>query len=123
MTTSLTLKLEVNGQPHELTVEPRVTLLDALREHLDLTGSKKGCDQGQCGACTVHVDGERVLACLTLAAQVEGRQITTVEGLAANGVQLEVRKLLGVDRHHVVEVEEGWVALDQDRQRQLGLPR
>jgi xanthine dehydrogenase YagT iron-sulfur-binding subunit len=82
------LKLEVNGKTHELELEPRVTLLDALREHLALTGSKKGCDQGQCGACTVHVDGERVLACLTLAAQVEGRAITTVEGLTPEGVEL-----------------------------------
>jgi xanthine dehydrogenase YagT iron-sulfur-binding subunit len=84
----LKLKLEVNGKAHELLVEPRVTLLDALREHLGLTGSKKGCDQGQCGACTVHVDGERVLACLTLAAQVEGRAITTVEGLTPEGAEL-----------------------------------
>jgi xanthine dehydrogenase YagT iron-sulfur-binding subunit len=76
------LRLEINGQPHSLEVEPRVTLLDALRERLGLTGTKKGCDQGQCGACTVHVDGERVLACLTLAAQVEGRAVTTIEGLA-----------------------------------------
>ncbi len=66
---------------HAHGLEPRVTLLDALRDHLGLTGTKKGCDQGQCGACTVHVDGERVLACLTLAAQVEGRTITTIEGL------------------------------------------
>src|SRR5262245_35292933 len=85
MTNSLKLKLEVNGKTHEISVEPRVTLLDALREHMGLTGSKKGCDQGQCGACTVHVDGERVLACLTLVAQVEGRAITTVEGLSADG--------------------------------------
>lgn len=88
MSKSLKLKLDVNGAPHELTVEPRVTLLDALREHLGLTGSKKGCDQGQCGACTVHVDGERVLACLTLAAQVEGRAITTIEGLTPDGAEL-----------------------------------
>jgi xanthine dehydrogenase YagT iron-sulfur-binding subunit len=88
MTKPLKLKLEVNGKAHELLVEPRVTLLDALREHLGLTGSKKGCDQGQCGACTVHVDGERVLACLTLAAQVEGRAITTVEGLTPEGAEL-----------------------------------
>jgi xanthine dehydrogenase YagT iron-sulfur-binding subunit len=85
MTNPLHLKLEVNGRTRELAVEPRVTLLDALRDHLGLTGSKKGCDQGQCGACTVHVDGERVLACLTLAAQVEGRVITTVEGLSPDG--------------------------------------
>jgi xanthine dehydrogenase YagT iron-sulfur-binding subunit len=76
------LRLDINGQTHALEVEPRVTLLDALRERLGLTGTKKGCDQGQCGACTVHVDGERVLACLTLAAQVEGRKITTIEGLS-----------------------------------------
>lgn len=88
MANSLHLKLDVNGKTHQLAVEPRVTLLDALREHIGLTGSKKGCDQGQCGACTVHVDGERVLACLTLAAQVEGRQITTVEGLSPEGAGL-----------------------------------
>jgi len=88
MTQSMKLKLDVNGRTHELALEPRVTLLDALREHLNLTGSKKGCDQGQCGACTVHVDGERVLACLTLAAQVEGKKITTVEGLAPDGADL-----------------------------------
>jgi xanthine dehydrogenase YagT iron-sulfur-binding subunit len=88
MSKSLTLKLAVNGASHELTVEPRVTLLDALREHLGLTGSKKGCDQGQCGACTVHVDGERVLACLTLAAQAEGRAVTTIEGLTPDGADL-----------------------------------
>jgi len=88
MTESMKLKLDVNGRTHELALEPRVTLLDALREHLNLTGSKKGCDQGQCGACTVHVNGERVLACLTLAAQVEGRKITTVEGLAPDGADL-----------------------------------
>ena len=80
--TTIPIHLTINGHPHELQVEPRVTLLDALRDRLDLTGTKKGCDHGQCGACTVHVDGERVLACLTLAAQVEGREITTIEGLA-----------------------------------------
>jgi xanthine dehydrogenase YagT iron-sulfur-binding subunit len=79
---TIRLNLEINGQAHALEVEPRVTLLDALRERLGLTGTKKGCDQGQCGACTVHVDGRRVLACLTLAAQVEGRKVTTIEGLA-----------------------------------------
>jgi xanthine dehydrogenase YagT iron-sulfur-binding subunit len=82
MTNQTTINLEINGRIQTLKVEPRVTLLDALRDHLELTGTKKGCDQGQCGACTVHVDGERVLSCLTLAAQVEGRKITTVEGLS-----------------------------------------
>jgi xanthine dehydrogenase YagT iron-sulfur-binding subunit len=74
--------LLVNGGRHRVVVEPRVTLLDALREGLGLTGSKKGCDHGQCGACTVLVDGQRVLSCLSLAVMQEGRQITTVEGLA-----------------------------------------
>ncbi|UVK37767.1 (2Fe-2S)-binding protein [Mesorhizobium sp. AR10] len=82
MTSQIPIHLDINGHRHELEVEPRVTLLDALRDRLDLTGTKKGCDQGQCGACTVHVDGQRVLACLTLAAQVDGRTITTIEGLA-----------------------------------------
>jgi xanthine dehydrogenase YagT iron-sulfur-binding subunit len=88
MVNSKTVKLEINGRGHELALEPRVTLLDALREHLGLTGTKKGCDQGQCGACTVHVDGARVLSCLTLAAQVEGRAVTTIEGLSEPGSEL-----------------------------------
>ncbi|BAB49178.1 MULTISPECIES: (2Fe-2S)-binding protein [Mesorhizobium] len=83
--TKIPVHLDINGQHHELQLEPRVTLLDALRERLGLTGTKKGCDHGQCGACTVHIDGERVLACLTLAAQAEGRAITTIEGLAREG--------------------------------------
>jgi xanthine dehydrogenase YagT iron-sulfur-binding subunit len=74
--------LKINGRESRLMLDPRTTLLDALREHLDLTGSKKGCDQGQCGACTVHIDGRRVLACLTLAAAAEGRAVATIEGLA-----------------------------------------
>ncbi|MER9455113.1 (2Fe-2S)-binding protein [Mesorhizobium sp. M0478] len=81
---TIPIRLTINGHSHELQVEPRVTLLDALRDRLNLTGTKKGCDQGQCGACTVHVEGQRVLACLTLAAQVEGREITTIEGLAGD---------------------------------------
>ncbi|MGH9158948.1 MAG: 2Fe-2S iron-sulfur cluster-binding protein [Vicinamibacteraceae bacterium] len=76
------IALDVNGATRTLEIDPRVVLLDALREGLELTGTKKGCDQGQCGACTVLVDGRRVLSCLTLAASVEGRQITTIEGLA-----------------------------------------
>jgi xanthine dehydrogenase YagT iron-sulfur-binding subunit len=80
---TINVVLTVNGRNHRLALDPRVTLLDALREHLGLTGSKKGCDQGQCGACTVHVDGQRVLSCLTLAATVEGKTVTTIEGLAA----------------------------------------
>jgi xanthine dehydrogenase YagT iron-sulfur-binding subunit len=78
----LRLQLAVNGQSHRLEVDPRVTLLDALREQLRLTGTKKGCDHGQCGACTVHLDGRRVLSCLTLAASAQGRAVTTIEGLA-----------------------------------------
>src|SRR5579885_3193233 len=81
---SLTVRLIVNGREHGLQIDPRTTLLDTLREHLDLTGSKKGCDHGQCGACTVLVEGRRVLSCLTLAVSVRGR-ITTVEGLAGEG--------------------------------------
>jgi len=76
------MHLTINGAGRDLDLDSRTTLLDALREHAGLTGTKKGCDQGQCGACTVHVDGDRVLACLTLAAQAEGRTITTIEGLA-----------------------------------------
>ena len=76
------VKLEVNGAAHQLNVEPRVTLLDLLREQLHLTGTKKGCDYGQCGACTVHVNGKRVLSCLSLAVMQDGKKITTIEGLA-----------------------------------------
>ncbi len=76
------VKLEVNGVVRQLSVEPRVTLLDLLREQLHLTGSKKGCDYGQCGACTVHINGKRVLSCLSLAVMQHGKKITTIEGLA-----------------------------------------
>ncbi len=75
--------LHVNGADIPLQIEPRVSLLDALREHAGLTGTKKGCGHGSCGACTVHIDGRRVVSCLTLAARTQGRAITTIEGLAA----------------------------------------
>jgi xanthine dehydrogenase YagT iron-sulfur-binding subunit len=75
------LTLKVNGQAHLLELDPRTTLLDTLREHLHLTGSKKGCDQGQCGACTVMVNGRRVVSCLTLAVMHDGDSVTTIEGL------------------------------------------
>jgi xanthine dehydrogenase YagT iron-sulfur-binding subunit len=76
------LKLEVNGKKYNLSVEPRTTLLDFLRENLHLTGTKKGCDYGQCGACTVHIDGQRVNSCLSFAVMHDGQKITTIEGLA-----------------------------------------
>jgi xanthine dehydrogenase YagT iron-sulfur-binding subunit len=78
------LSLSVNGKSHPLTLDSRTTLLDALREHVGLTGSKKGCDHGQCGACTVMVDGRRVLSCLTFAAMAAGHDVTTIEGLAGS---------------------------------------
>jgi xanthine dehydrogenase YagT iron-sulfur-binding subunit len=76
------VRLHVNGEQHDLQLEPRVSLLDALREYIGLTGTKKGCDQGACGACTVLVDGERINSCLALAVQYSNREITTIEGLA-----------------------------------------
>ena len=82
---TLKVSFKVNGIAKSLTIDSRMTLLDALREKLALTGAKKGCDHGQCGACTVISNGERVLSCLTLAASCEGRSITTIEGLAKNG--------------------------------------
>ena len=77
-----TLILKVNGQEYALRPDPRTTVLDALREQIGLTGTKKGCDHGQCGACTVHVDGERVLSCLLLVEGLAGREVTTIEGIA-----------------------------------------
>lgn len=85
MLPKIAITLHVNGVPRDLTVAPWTTLLDALRDHLDLTGTKKGCDHGQCGACTVLVDGRRVVSCLTLAVMKDGAEITTVEGLASEG--------------------------------------
>lgn len=79
------IRLEVNGQTHELTIPSHRTLLDVLREALDLTGSKRGCDRGECGSCTVLLDGKPVYSCITLAAQVRGRSIVTVEGLSRDG--------------------------------------
>jgi xanthine dehydrogenase YagT iron-sulfur-binding subunit len=78
----MAVELQINGRPHSLTLDLRTTLLDALREHLALTGSKKGCDHGQCGACTVLIDGRRINSCLTLAVMHDGQSITTIEGLA-----------------------------------------
>ena len=81
----ISVSLTVNGQARAMTIEPRMTLLDALREELALTGTKKGCDRGECGACTVHVDDRRVLSCMTLAAMQDGKRITTIEGLEREG--------------------------------------
>ena len=89
--------LRVNGAEHRLALDPRTTLLDALREHLHLTGSKKGCGLGQCGACTVLMDSKRVKSCLSLAALVEGREITTIEGLA-QGEQLHPLQAAFIER-------------------------
>jgi xanthine dehydrogenase YagT iron-sulfur-binding subunit len=92
------VRLVVNGQPRDLTLDVRVTVLDALREHLHLTGSKKGCDQGQCGACTVHIDGERALSCLTLAVAAQGKRIDTIEGLAAADGKLHPMQQAFIDQ-------------------------
>jgi xanthine dehydrogenase YagT iron-sulfur-binding subunit len=92
------ITLLVNGKPRELMVDVRVTVLDALREHLHLTGSKKGCDQGQCGACTVHIDGVRVLSCLTLAVAAQGRHIETIEGLAGPDGKLHPMQQAFIDQ-------------------------
>src|ERR1700722_466282 len=84
-TASQRVSVTVNGHARTIMVEPRMTLLDALREELSLTGTKRGCDRGECGACTVHVEGRRVLSCMTLAVMQEGKRITTIEGLEQDG--------------------------------------
>jgi xanthine dehydrogenase YagT iron-sulfur-binding subunit len=81
----VSVSMTINGQARTLAIEPRTTLLDALREELTITGPKKGCDRGECGACTVHINGRRSLSCMTLAAMQEGKQITTIEGLERSG--------------------------------------
>ncbi len=91
------MTLNVNGRDHRLSIDTRTSLLDALREHMQLTGSKKGCDQGQCGACTVHVDGERVLSCLMLAVAAQGKQIGTIEGLAGTDGRLHPMQQAFID--------------------------
>jgi xanthine dehydrogenase YagT iron-sulfur-binding subunit len=92
----VTVELQVNGHTHRLSLDPRTSLLDTLREHLALTGSKKGCDHGQCGACTVLLDGRRINACLTLAVMHDGQSITTIEGLA-EGAKLSPLQALFVE--------------------------
>jgi xanthine dehydrogenase YagT iron-sulfur-binding subunit len=85
---AVAVELEVNGTRHRLDLDARATLLDTLREQIGLHGAKKGCDHGQCGACTVHIDGRRVVSCLSLAVQAQGKRITTIEGIAGAGSRL-----------------------------------
>jgi xanthine dehydrogenase YagT iron-sulfur-binding subunit len=92
-----TVTLRINRQMHTLNLDPRTTLLDALRDHAGLTGTKKGCGHGQCGACTVHLDGERILSCLTFAVMADGRDVTTIEGLTADSGALHPMQQAFID--------------------------
>jgi xanthine dehydrogenase YagT iron-sulfur-binding subunit len=94
---SQAVMLRINGQSHSLRLDPRTTLLDAIRDHAGLTGTKKGCGHGQCGACTVHVDGNRILSCLTFAVMAEGQDITTIEGLAESTGELHPMQQAFID--------------------------
>jgi len=91
------VSLNINGRTHSLALDTRTSLLDALREHIGLTGTKKGCDHGQCGACTVHIDGRPVLSCLTLAVMADGRRVTTIEGLAGPSGELHPMQQAFID--------------------------
>lgn len=94
---SIPIRLRVNGRERDVDVDPRASLLDVLRERLGLTGAKKGCDHGQCGACTVHLEGRRVVSCLTLAVQVDGREVATIEGLASASGELHAMQQAFID--------------------------
>src|SRR4051794_29749077 len=94
---TIAIHLRVNGRSHTLAIDPRTSLLDLLRERLALTGTKKGCDHGQCGACTIHLDGRRIVSCLTLAVQVDGREVTTIEGITPSDGSLHPMQQSFVD--------------------------
>jgi xanthine dehydrogenase YagT iron-sulfur-binding subunit len=96
-TESVGVALTVNGQTRSVAIDPRTSLLDLLREHLDLTGGKKGCDHGQCGACTVHLNGRRIASCLTPAVQTNGRTVLTIEGLSGPGGDLHPMQQAFID--------------------------